>query len=335
MLNPKPLDYCIVTPTETAKLVVVVDTEEEFDWSKGFSRENTAVESMRWINRVQAIFDQYRIKPVYVIDYPIASQPDGYRPLQEFYHTGRCLIGAHLHPWVNPPFEEPINAHNSFPGNLPRSLEAAKLQILGDHIGEQFGARPTIYKAGRYGVGRHTAEILEEQTYEVDLSVSPGMDYSAEGGPDFTHYSAWPYWFGKRRRLLELPLTVGFTGAMRAWGTTLHGITSRFHGVRLLARLGLFERTRLSPEGHPSPQLIKLVRELHRDGLRIYSFAFHSPSVEPGHTPYITSQNDLEKFIANCHRFFDFFMGELAGQPTTPLELKNDLQLDDLQLMGG
>ena len=62
MLNPKPLDYCIVTPTETAKLIVVVDTEEEFDWSKGFSRENTAVQSMRWINRVQAIFDQYRIK---------------------------------------------------------------------------------------------------------------------------------------------------------------------------------------------------------------------------------------------------------------------------------
>src|SRR5262245_30136732 len=183
MLNPRPLDYCTVMPEEKAKLIVVVDTEEEFDWSKGFSRENTAVQSMRWINRVQAVFDQYRIKPVYVVDYPIASQPDGYRPLQEFYRTGRCLIGAHLHPWVNPPFAEPINSHNSFPGNLPRSLEAEKLQILGDSIGEQFGARPTIYKAGRYGVGRHTAEIIEEQGYEVDLSVSPRMDYSAEGGP--------------------------------------------------------------------------------------------------------------------------------------------------------
>ena len=190
MLSPKPEDYCDLGLLEKPVLVVVVDTEEEFDWSGGFSRDNTSVGSMRQIGRVQNIFDEYEITPVYVVDYAIATQPDAYRPLQDIHASRRCLIGAHLHPWINPPFEEVVNRFNSFPGNLPRVLEAAKLRILSESIGERFGVQPTIYKAGRYGIGPNTAEILEEQGYEVDLSVCPHVDDSGEGGSDFTGHSA-------------------------------------------------------------------------------------------------------------------------------------------------
>ena len=57
-------------------------------------------------------------------------------------------------------------------------------------------------------------------------------------------------------------------------------------------------------------------------GCASFSFAFHSPSVEPGHTPYVRSGHDLAVFLASCQRFFDFFLGDLGGQPTTPLALK-------------
>ena len=135
MLNPKPVDYCRVGASEKDRLVVVVDTEEEFDWSCDFSRSNTAVRAIRSIDSVQEIFNEYHITPIYVVDYPVASQPDGHRPLKQIYDSGQCLIGAHVHPWVNPPFEEAVNRHNSYPGNLPYALEAAKLQILGECIG--------------------------------------------------------------------------------------------------------------------------------------------------------------------------------------------------------
>ncbi|MEE8304645.1 MAG: polysaccharide deacetylase family protein [Candidatus Tectomicrobia bacterium] len=330
MLQPNPNDYCQVPTTEPPRLLVVIDTEEEFDWSARFSRHNTSVQAMRWIGRVQDIFDAYHITPVYVIDYPVASQPDGYRPLQEIHTEGRCLIGAHLHPWVNPPFVEAVNAYNSFSGNLPGTLEATKLRILSDTIAERFGEQPIIYKAGRYGVGSRTAEILEEEGYEVDLSICPHMDFTTEGGPDFTHHSVRPYWFGKRRRLLELPLTVGFTGMCRRWGDTLHRIASRvalqrLHAVGLLARLRCVNRVWLSPEGYRLEENIALLRALYADGVRIFSCAFHSPSVDPGHTPYVTSQRDLDHFLSHCRKLFDFFMGELGGCPTTPLELKAQL----------
>ena len=327
MLRPPPQRYCHSDPADRPQLVVVIDTEEEFDWSSHFSRAHTSVSAMQWIYRVQDIFDAYHITPVYVIDYAIASQPEGYQPLQDIHASGRALIGAHLHPWVNPPYVEPVTAHNSFPGNLSPVLEAAKLQKLGDCIAEHFGTRPVLYKAGRYGVGPHTAAILEEQGYEVDMSLCPHMDYSVEGGPDFTGSPVIPYWFGQQRALLELPLTVGYTGYLRQWGHPMHRLASRglpgqLHTVGILARLSLLNKVWLSPEGYSTAEHIQLTQTLYRAGVRVFSFAFHSPSVEPGHTPYVRSKQELEDFLTRCRRFFDFFMGELGGQPATPLELK-------------
>ena len=326
LLRPMPSDYCVLPRREKPRLVVVVDTEEEFDWSAEFSRSSTSVHAMRCIQRIQKILDDYKIVPVYAVDYPVVSQKDGYQPLAEIHAAGRCVIGTHLHPWVNPPFSETVNRRHSFPGNLPRELEAEKLHVLGDMIGERFGQRPVIYKAGRYGIGLHTAAILEEQGYQVDLSVCPHMDYTAEGGPDFSSSTGWPYRFGKRR-LLELPLTVGFAGLLRKWGSALHRAATRppmlsLHAPGVLARSGLVNKVWLSPEGHAAQELEALVRALLRDGLRVFSFAFHSPSLEPGHTPYVSCQRELDEFLDKCRRFFDFFMGEMGGVPTTPLEVK-------------
>jgi len=267
------------------------------------------------------------VTPVYVVDYPVASQRDGYRPLQEIHASGRCLIGAHLHPWVNPPFDEVVSRRNSFPGNLGRDLEAAKLAVLGQEIGERFGAKPTIYKAGRYGIGAHTAGILEEQGYEVDVSVCPHVDYSGEEGPDFTSYTASPYWFGMRRRMLELPMTIGFSGMLNRWGAEVHRVVSspglrRCHLVGALARLRLVDKVWLSPEGYVGPEHRRLVRCLLQSGLRVFTFAFHSPSVVPGNTPYVRTERERDDFLRRCREFFEFFKGEVGGRPSTPLEIK-------------
>src|SRR4029450_7547942 len=147
------------------------------------------------------------IRPTYVVDYPVASQPAGAGPLREIARSGRCTIGAHLHPWVCPPFDETVNAHNSFPGNLPRELESAKLRETVRAISEAFGEPPRCYQAGRFGVGPNTASLLEEQGFEVDFSICPPYDYSPEGGPDFSAFGCETYWFGQQRRLLGIPLT--------------------------------------------------------------------------------------------------------------------------------
>ncbi|HVQ24479.1 MAG TPA: glycosyltransferase, partial [Planctomycetota bacterium] len=130
-------------------LVVVLDAEEEFEWDAEFARGTTAVSAMACVDRAQVVFDEFGIIPTYVVTYPVASQPEGSQPLAEIAASGRACIGAHLHPWVTPPFEEPLCRRNSFPGNLPPELERAKLAATAAAIFENLGVRPLVYQAGR------------------------------------------------------------------------------------------------------------------------------------------------------------------------------------------
>ncbi len=322
-----PIENRAVFPNDVPHLLVVIDTEEEFNWSQPFSRENTSVRAMRSIERVQRLFDSYGVVPTYVIDYPIASQPDGYLPLQELLSDGRAVIGAHLHPWVNPPYTELVNPRNSFHGNLPIELERAKVQALTNCIQEQLGCQPIIFKAGRYGMGPNTLPILREMGYSIDLSVCPYMDYSSEEGPNYSTATPWPSWLGDKEDLLEIPLTVGYTGYLKEWGSPAHqlidsGLMKALHAPGLFARFGLLNKVWLSPEGYETWEHLALVRSLYKEGLRVFSFAFHSPSVEPGCTPYVQSQVELDKFLDKFRKFFDFFFGEMGGVASTPLEIR-------------
>jgi len=312
-------------------LLVVVDTEEEFDWGQGFRREKTSVSAIAEIGRFQEVCDAFGIRPTYVVDYPVASKPEGVGPLKEIADAGRATIGAHLHPWVNPPHEEEVSAYHSYPGNLAPDLEARKLRALAGAIEASFGDRPTVYKAGRYGVGPATAALLEHEGFEIDLSVCPRADLGADGGPDFTRFPPEPYWFGDARRLLEIPVTAGFVGFLHRWGRVLHPFAHdpRWSWARLpgvFSRLGALERLRLSPEGMEPDQHRRLTRSLLRHGTRVFTFSFHSPSVKPGCTPYVRDERDRERFLDSCRAYFDFFLDELGGRAMTPHETRAALE---------
>ena len=307
-------------------LLVIVDTEEEFDWARPHSRENTSVTAIASQGSAQAIFGGHGIVPTYVVDYPVASNAAAVEALRAFADAGKCRIGAHLHPWVNPPHTEPVNAHNSYPGNLPPVLERAKLEALTATIADGFGVRPTVYKAGRYGVGPGTAQILEDLGYLIDVSVVPFTSFAGDGGPDFSAEPFYPSWFGSDGRLLEIPLSCGFAGLLRGLGPGIFPRVSGPRGMRLrlpgiLARSGLLERVRLTPEGVDLEANLRLTRSLYEQGCRVFSFTYHSPSLVPGMTPYVRTANQLQEFLRAMDRFFSFFMRELGGRPSEPLEV--------------
>jgi hypothetical protein len=304
-------------------LLVVVDTEEEFDWFAPFDRASTSVAHLRDVHSFQVVCDAYQVRPLYAITYPVASQVHGVAPLREIQRSNRCEIGAHLHPWVTPPLEEEVNARNSYPGNLPRELERRKIETLARTIEERFGVRPRAYKSGRYGFGPHTAEALAELGFGVDLSPLPAFDLSADGGPDWTRASPEPRWL--RPGLLSIPATSAFVGFARSYAPGLHRAANspplswiRFPG--LLARTGALERLMLSPEGFLPVHHVRLTRTLLDQGVRVFSFTLHSPSLRPGHTPYVRTERDREKFLDACRRYFEFFLGELGGVTMTPSE---------------
>lgn len=329
------VDFGTVEPVRLAAstrpiLFVVIDTEEEFDWHGPFDRNQTGVRHLRSVQRVQRLFDRYGLRPTYVVDFPVASQPDGFEPLSELVKAGRCSIGAHLHPWVTPPYLETLNGPNSFACNLDPSLERAKLVGLMDVIGQNLGVLPRIYKAGRYGIGRSTLRLLDALEFQVDQSVMPHYDFSGESGPSFKAFDAAPFLFGGGRRLLELPCTSAYLGAAGRAAEAVHDTVTGpavqwTHLGGIAARLRVAERLVLSPEGFTETDMRRVTAGLLGRGIRTFTLTFHSPSIEAGHTPYVRTAGDLERFLGRIESYVDYFFGALGGTTTTPEEFRTSI----------
>ena len=304
------------------RLVVVVDTEEEFDWSRPFSRAAIGVGHIKQQDRAQRILERYGIKPTYAVDFPIATQAAAYGPLREWLESGKCDIGAHLHPWVNPPYDEEVSNLNSFPGNLPSGLEREKLARLTDAIATNFGRQPKSYRAGRYGIGRATGAILEELGFRIDTSVVARTDFRHMGGPDFSAMKTDLFWFGPSQRILEVPLTVGWCGLLGRRGGSLQKVltthmANQFRLPGVCARLGLYERIRLTPEGASFAEMKRLTDSELEAGNRIFLLSYHSPSVAPGNTPYVRDGTELEKFLGLIDRYCEYFVATCGGIGST------------------
>jgi hypothetical protein len=316
-------------------LQVIIDAEEEFDWSAPFDRRNIAVENLAHQEKAQRIFERYGVRPTYVVDYAVASQEQGFAPMRAIMARDTADIGAHLQPWVNPPFDDAIEetdrVRSSFPGNLPAALEHAKLRMLTEAIERNFGKRPTVYRAGRYGLGPTSFETLEALGYEIDASVLPRIDLSDKHGPDFTAVGTDPFWFGAGRKRLGIPLSVGFTGFMARHHRMLDPFVNNklVEAARIKAaasRFGVFDRVCLSPEGFTLAEQKRLTRQLLARGQRLFNLSYHSPSLLPGSTPYVRSEDELAQFLERLEAYLAWFGGELGGCFTTPTEIKRLLE---------
>lgn len=309
------------------RFILTVDTEEEFDWTAPFSRTGHGLHHLSRLAKFQQFCEGAGVVPIYLVDYPIATSSLAAEILREPVKLGRAEIGVQLHPWVNPPYEEEVNATNSYAGNLPLELERAKFTNLRNRIVEAFGSHPQIYRAGRYGLGLNTEAILREGGIAIDSSVRSTFDYSASGGVNYRLHPLEPYWIGEDRSLLELPLTTVFSGLLRKAGIGLYSRVWRIPRLRgVLARMRVLERIPLTPEGVTREEALRGIDVAVEEGLPLLVFSFHSPSLQPGHTPYVRSEEDLD-------HLYDWWRAVFAHcekrgvHPTTVEEIKAAVEM--------
>ena len=305
---PAASDLITLDSGEAPRFWVTIDTEEDFDWDAPFARTGYRLASVPALAECQGYFERAGVKPIYLVDWPIVADDRAVEILGAARNAGRCEIGAQLHPWVTPPYEEDVNERNSYTGNLPAELQRAKMTALRDAIRDRFGVQPTAYRAGRYGLGPDTAAMLAELGFRCDTSVRSGFDYHAGHGPDYRAAPLHPWWVKVGQgAVLEMPVTTVFGGLFGRAGRWLyHRTSSNSHAA--LARLGLAERIALTPEGIPAERACIAIDIAIDLCLPVLNFSFHSPSLQPGNTPYVRSQADLDLF----YRWWDVVLGHLA-----------------------
>lgn len=307
---------------------LVVDAEEDFDWLNPVYGTSHNSVNMRHIRTLQDIAGAYGLPPAYLLTYPILDTPDVVRMLQRRLDRGECEVGVQLHPWVTPPFDAGSRSATSFAGNLAPELEHRKLVELVRKFEQCFGVAPHMYRAGRYGLGEHTVDLLEELGFTIDTSLAPRTSFAAEGGPNFRSFAYRPFWFGKRSRVLELPLCREIVG----WGGTMAPAVyeaatgpglARLRLPAIVTRARCAERITLSPEGNDTAAMKRLVRRLHGAGQRIFVLSFHSSSLVAGRNPYVQTKSEL-------HAFYDRLSAILTFMADTC-----DMQFSALSAMPG
>ena len=277
------------------RVLLTVDTEEEFDWKGPFRREGHGLSHVAAIPRFQRFCETLGAHPVYLVDWPIVNDAAAVEIIGDAVRRGTADVGVQLHPWVNPPFDETVGLHNSFAGNLPRDLEVAKFTVLREKIEAAFGTAPLIYRAGRYGLGPHTADMLTAAGIRIDTSVRSLFDYSEQGGPDYRRHPLAPYWIDEAQRLLELPVTTVHAGLLRKLGRPLQWLDKKVpRAMGVLSRLRLLERIALTPEGVSSEEALRGIDIALATGTPLLVLSLHSPSLAPGHTPYATTPEAVE-----------------------------------------
>jgi hypothetical protein len=243
-------------------LIVTVDTEEEGLWSGTFRTQHNTVANIQQVPRFQQLCDRFGIKPTYLVDWPVLDDEAAVGVLDGIQQSGRCEIGAHLHPWCTPPLDgHAVTPRETYMCNLPETSQRDKLAGLTDCVQQRFGTRPTSFRAGRYGLDATGARLLAQLGYLVDSSVLPFTDYSAESGPDFREAPWRPYYFNgddlavphDEGALLEVPVSVGFSRAdiaaaarWRRWAE--RPWPRRLRMVGALDRLGVARRIKFTPE---------------------------------------------------------------------------------------
>lgn len=318
---PAPAATARFAPGFGVRSLLTVDTEEEFDWSGPFTRGDHGLTHVSRIARFQQFCEGLGVVPVYLVDWPIATCEAAVEIIGSAVKSGRAEVGIQLHPWVNPPFEEEVGAYTSYAGNLPPALERAKFLALRDRIAQAFGCNPLIYRAGRYGLGPGSADLLRDAGVPVDSSVRANFDYRNGHGPDYSRHPLKPYWVTEDRSVLELPLTTVYWGMLRRQGRFIHPLLGRVPKLTgLFSRIGLLERIALTPEGVTAEEALRGIDMALDDGLPLLVLSFHSPSLAPGHTPYVRNEGDLDRLYDWLRRVY-MYLDMRGVAPTSVAEI--------------
>ena len=307
-------------------LFITIDTEEDL-WGN-YNVKNPPVENIKNLYKLQEIFEKYSAVPTYLMNYPVAKNKEAVRILKKLHEQKKCEIGTHCHPWNTPPYEEDPNEYNSFLCNLPEDLIKAKLDNLHNLIAENFSALPTTFRAGRWGFGITVEKAICRLGYKIDTSITPYCDWGNYSGPVFDSVRNFPHGLHQMKAhclkdencfkcnkfsycILEIPPSIGFLQDNFLLANKFRNILKnkpyeKLRLIGILERLRLLNFRFLSPELSGCGDMVKLIEAMIRNGYRFFNMFFHSTSLLPGNSPFVTNQRDLYLFLSKIDRFLAF-----------------------------
>ncbi len=107
------------------QFIITIDTEGDNQWDAALP---PGTENIKFVPRFQELCDRYRFPPTYLCTYEVVDSTAFDDVLLPLPAAGRAEIGAHLHPWTNPPFSEWDRSETTYayPSELPAPVFSKK-----------------------------------------------------------------------------------------------------------------------------------------------------------------------------------------------------------------
>jgi hypothetical protein len=290
--------------------VLTIDTEEEWDWSGPFPQKVANVKNIDKLPIFNNICENLGIRPTYFVDYAVSDNKSAVEKMLTFTTKGNCEIGAHLHPWCNPPYFGEVGEAESHVVNLPVEQVSQKLDALMESIETGFGVKAKAFRTGRWGINKNVMELLVKSGINLDSSVYPFYQneyFSCVGSPTL------PYWpdlnapleLGNQQTIYELPVTVGFNRTNFEFANTVHTVFAkpplswtRFNGLAWHAHL--LRKIYLCPELSTPKDMLTLCEKVIDKGYPVLHMYMHSSSLLDNQKGLLGSDQNPFDFISDA-----------------------------------
>ena len=294
--------------------VLSIDTEEEWDWNGPFPTNEVSVNNVQEIPQFQSGLAKLGVKPTYFLDYAVIENIDARECLQRIHQQHPNIeFAAHLHPWVTPPKTQIEKEADSHIVNLPIEMVAQQLDTLTSAIVEHFGAAPTAFRSGRWGINNPILSQLIKNGYTVDSSIYPyykNQWFSCENDSSLPHWLT-PDPQNQERKIYELPVTAGFNRRDFKTANELHQTLEKapwrfFRPIGLLWKLNLVKKIYLSPELSTTNDMIQLCQSALENDYPVIHMYLHSSSLLPGVSSYVKSKADKTELLEKIQNIVSY-----------------------------
>ena len=299
-------------PQADVIFILSVDTEEEWDWSGDFPDKDFSVSNVKQIPKLQTFCEHLGIRPTYFTDYAVAENPDSVEILKAIVDKNTGEIGAHLHPWCNPPFHGVTEERESHVVNLPASQVEEKLDTLIALLNKSFGVMPNAFRSGRWGINSEVLKLLEKKAFQIDSSVYPFFKNKYFNYEQTTRIPYWPDYDkpmvkGSQRNMIEIPVTVGFnrknfSAMLKIYNTISHPLLHHLHLTAIFWHTRLLRKLYLSPEVESGKDMLPLIDAALDNNHPVIHMYLHSSSLIDGTTGFMKPKNAFDIICNNIQQ---------------------------------
>lgn len=297
--------------------IITIDTEGDNIWKRVTNPSGLRkieVENAKYIARFQTLCEKYQYKPTYLVNYEMAGAEPFVSQAKEWQRSGQCEIGMHMHAWNTPPiYHLPFNrrGHNPYAGEYSRKILWQKMRIMTETIEKVFDVKPYSHRGGRWYIDSWYIRALLRLGYQVDCSVTPGIDWGTTigntmYGPDYSEFPTDAYYMNSRD--LRKPMKQGDSAASilqvpptiiaPSLPSKLHRAANDPWKVKEIWK----ERIWLRPTGSNLEEMLYIVgKTKERDYIE---FMLHSSELMPGGSPTFKTERSIEKLYSHLNILF-------------------------------